>query len=288
MWSDVGPHFRCYRFVWYWLIYVPGKYRCHASFNMFAEHHGKGIVDGHFGTLSLWTSLAAVRVVIKTADQLADEWRKACSMARESDPELPACEFVVFDPPAAVGRLSFVLDSEHHKLRVTKTYALSSQIRDTTKPVCAGVDKACVANLRVCNHILSGEPAREAFVPRVLRDKEAVSEWRRGYRDLHPESEPPNYLKLRRRYESQSHVFVQASQRHCSFAGRCRARLSTQIARKASAKRWWARQRARRSKAQVRGDPSDSESSSSSSCNSSSSSSSRCSAPPAKKLCVEQ
>lgn len=53
LWMDCGPHFRCFEVLHDLLIDVP---ECFAiptvRINYFAEHHGKSLVDGHFGHVS--------------------------------------------------------------------------------------------------------------------------------------------------------------------------------------------------------------------------------------------
>ena len=63
LWGDCGPHFRAKAFV-YWiqkllldgLKVITGNDSLVIELSFFAEHHGKGVVDGHFGKLSQWVS----------------------------------------------------------------------------------------------------------------------------------------------------------------------------------------------------------------------------------------
>lgn len=51
-WNDTGRHFQCGELAHYLLKVVPVEYNIQVTWNFFGEHHGKSIVDGHFGMLS--------------------------------------------------------------------------------------------------------------------------------------------------------------------------------------------------------------------------------------------
>jgi hypothetical protein len=53
-WMDCGPHFRCGEVLYDLVIDVPRRLQICAPvrLNFFAEHHGKSIVDSHFGHIS--------------------------------------------------------------------------------------------------------------------------------------------------------------------------------------------------------------------------------------------
>ena len=51
-WNDTGRHFQCGELAHYLLKVVPVEYDIQVTWNFFGEHHGKSIVDGHFGLLS--------------------------------------------------------------------------------------------------------------------------------------------------------------------------------------------------------------------------------------------
>jgi hypothetical protein len=51
-WNDTGRHFQCGELAHYLLTKVPSEFNVQVTWNFFGEHHGKSIVDGHFGTLS--------------------------------------------------------------------------------------------------------------------------------------------------------------------------------------------------------------------------------------------
>ena len=51
-WNDTGRHFQCGELAHFLLKIVPFKFNVQVSWNFFGEHHGKSIIDGHFGLLS--------------------------------------------------------------------------------------------------------------------------------------------------------------------------------------------------------------------------------------------
>ena len=69
-WTDVGPHFRCQKVAHFLLVDVPKMFKIDVDWNMFAECHGKSIVDGHFGLLSRWIKDIETRTKVSTIDSL--------------------------------------------------------------------------------------------------------------------------------------------------------------------------------------------------------------------------
>ena len=51
-WTDTGRHFQCGELAHFLLNFLPVTFGIQVTWNFFAEHHGKNIVDGHFGLLS--------------------------------------------------------------------------------------------------------------------------------------------------------------------------------------------------------------------------------------------
>ena len=51
-WNDTGRHFQCGELAHFLLTSVPIKFGVQVTWNFFGEHHGKSIIDGHFGLLS--------------------------------------------------------------------------------------------------------------------------------------------------------------------------------------------------------------------------------------------
>ena len=51
-WNDTGRHFQCAELAHFILTCVPFEFNVQVTWNFFGEHHGKSIIDGHFGLLS--------------------------------------------------------------------------------------------------------------------------------------------------------------------------------------------------------------------------------------------
>ena len=51
-WNDTGRYFQCGELAHFLLKIVPFSFNVQVSWNFFGEHHGKNIIDGHFGLLS--------------------------------------------------------------------------------------------------------------------------------------------------------------------------------------------------------------------------------------------
>ena len=51
-WNDTGRHFQCAELAHFLLNFVPFEFNVQVTSNFFGEHHGKSILDGHFGLLS--------------------------------------------------------------------------------------------------------------------------------------------------------------------------------------------------------------------------------------------
>ena len=51
-WNDTGRHFQCGELAHFLLNFVPVEFNVQVTWNFFGEHHGKSVVDGHFGLLS--------------------------------------------------------------------------------------------------------------------------------------------------------------------------------------------------------------------------------------------
>ena len=75
LWGDCGPHFRSLQLVYWACVTLLGAITAARNFrvgtfeidlNFFAEHHGKGCVDGRFGTLALWVKEYCSRFTINS------------------------------------------------------------------------------------------------------------------------------------------------------------------------------------------------------------------------------
>jgi hypothetical protein len=69
-WCDPGPHFRSAEFMHFVFARLPLMYNKQIFLNYFTEHHGKSVVDGHFGVLTRWFSEVEATRYIHTIDDL--------------------------------------------------------------------------------------------------------------------------------------------------------------------------------------------------------------------------
>ena len=99
-WTDLGTHFRCYRFWAYWLGYVPLTRNVKTGNNCFPGGHGKTRLDGAFGRRQRWTLQMALRQVISSEVDLTDMLNGRARKAREQNPLSPETEFILFTPPS--------------------------------------------------------------------------------------------------------------------------------------------------------------------------------------------
>ena len=84
-WNDTGRHFQCGELAHYLLKIVPVEFNIQVTWNFFVEHHGKSIVDGHFGVLSRMKTQIETRVQVDTIDQLIAELQKKEREAHETE-----------------------------------------------------------------------------------------------------------------------------------------------------------------------------------------------------------
>ena len=69
VWADCGPHFRALEFAHSVLVELRGKKK-YTTLNFFGEHHGKSVVDGHFGVLSRKLEEASKHERLESIDEL--------------------------------------------------------------------------------------------------------------------------------------------------------------------------------------------------------------------------
>ena len=194
MWCDTGPHFRAYEFLSYWCVYVPKLLKIDAMLSFFAEHHGKGRVDAHFGHLSEWLRLAAAVAVISDAPGLVDAWRKHAAQAYDDSGKTAAnCTFVDFTPPAKASLPQDTLNNAALQLRISRSMCW------------AGVRWKGTDAVRLHNYVFTGAQ-RSTWVGPVLKATGDDTDWRQAYRKEEPEFEPPPLAKLKKRFLWQKHV----------------------------------------------------------------------------------
>ena len=69
-WNDTGRHFQCGELAHFLLKIVPFSFNVQVSWNFFGEHHGKNILDGHFGLLSITIKNIERRKYIRTIQDM--------------------------------------------------------------------------------------------------------------------------------------------------------------------------------------------------------------------------
>ena len=100
LWADVGPHFRCSRLVGFWLSYVLRSLKLKATdLFFFPEHHGKGIIDGHFGRMRMWLLTLAKSKIISTLQGYTEGMGERAMQYKVQNPTSPNCVLHAFSPP---------------------------------------------------------------------------------------------------------------------------------------------------------------------------------------------
>ena len=85
MWCDVGPHYRSARFITFWIAHLCKLYGVESLLELFAEHHGKGILDGFFGRMAHWLeAIAKTNVVASLQDYCSLMAARADQHCREN------------------------------------------------------------------------------------------------------------------------------------------------------------------------------------------------------------
>jgi hypothetical protein len=228
LWSDCGPHYRSYQFVYWALVALPRKlhrkyeHPVEVRLNFFCEQHGKGPNDAHFAVVKGWIHQYCFRGgVVSTltdAKQAMDEGA-AAAMELHPPPEGPSYIQKVVDvdalgaKPPAVTELADT-GKDPNNFRISKTYCLTSKyIPDKYRPPADKQQATLVYDYEIQNRVFSdclvGTPvsARQGYL-RVESTGLAADRrhWKIGKRDNKPELEPFAADKLRRRMEAQIHL----------------------------------------------------------------------------------
>ena len=101
--GDCGPRFRRYQFASWALVTVLQTLRAscpglRVQLAFFAEHHGKGRVDGHFGVSSLWLRQFCARDIVNSPSLLIQAFRLGALHAMKDNPKGPKYGFANFEP----------------------------------------------------------------------------------------------------------------------------------------------------------------------------------------------
>ena len=191
MWSDCGPHFRAYEHMGYcfksW--YVP--FACSLRIALFAEKHGKGLVDALFAMVRGWirAKLSKLKTLIKDIPSLVSALRDGAesTMRLDKPPQGPEyiIEHVTSDrKPASVWRV----ESKYFHLEQSYCWEIR-QGRDPSR------ENAIWYNTRYAD-ITLGEQLRIRHVL-VQTSKVADRNWRKGYYGSKRWDQPPPTKKKR-------------------------------------------------------------------------------------------
>jgi len=225
MFADVGPHFRNCTFLAYWLTHLLEKYttldECELVF--FPEHHGKGPVDAHFGTLRAWKDASAQSAVISTLDGYVEALRLRGDAASRQGGAL--YEFYAFTPPARSMLPLTPLDA---------TYLRDNHC--SVKTVYNWRGRRVGGATMISTAPLAGLPLTHSIRPcfgEVAKGL-AEAEWRMAYRALEPERSAVKLGTLSRVWEEYKTTPLNLALRRASWSERCQAFLHTRARNKAA------------------------------------------------------
>ena len=99
-WQDAGNHFRSYQTLFWQTVEVLDMHKhLHTVFvHTDCEEHGKGAVDGHFGTCDRWKNEASMQQVLATASDLVGAYKRGGDRAMVIDPEGPKYHAHLLEP----------------------------------------------------------------------------------------------------------------------------------------------------------------------------------------------
>ena len=117
-WCDPGPHFRSAEFMHFVFARLPSMYVKKIFLNYFTEHHGKSVVDGHFGVLTRWFSEVEATRYIHTIDDLIGAFR---DKVRSNQNMTSIIEFDIYSRTQPRGQI--------HRLTVDNFKAYMSFVR---------------------------------------------------------------------------------------------------------------------------------------------------------------
>ena len=119
-WMDCGPHFRCYEVLYDFLIDLPHCYPIPTiRVNFFAEHHGKSLVDGHFGHVSRAVNRWSLKQRLVDIQDL-------CSAISEYFPSDSVHPLVLPTPTRSLVAQLKLLQGKAH-VKITQNYYFVSQ-----------------------------------------------------------------------------------------------------------------------------------------------------------------
>ena len=151
-WSDCGPHFRSAEILAFIYHQLPQLRQGQYFLNFFAEHHGKSVVDGHFGVLTNWFSAVEAVRNVRNIHDLVELFREKTVNRPNLNSKTPEYFFDIYDrfePRGVTHKLTVKnLCSYLAFVRVgNKLFASTLSTLDYTKytevafKVTAGIDK---------------------------------------------------------------------------------------------------------------------------------------------------
>ena len=173
IWSDVGPHFRCYDV----LAHLTGAWRPTMAGRLrvcwFTEKHGKGEVDAMFSHMGMWLSnfLRQKDAVIKTPEELVAVCQAGAKKGEERDPsERSGVEWLVrrFEMAA---KPQWLWKFPSCEFQITLTYCLEMP------PTVLGGKNKCHWK----NFIFADRDTGKFHPCAVEKEKLTDRDWRRGY-----------------------------------------------------------------------------------------------------------
>ena len=192
MWCDVGPHYRNARFLAFWLVHLLKELGVpEASVEFFVEHHGKGIIDGHFGRMASWLDAIAKKKVVATLVDYCKFMGERAEMHHTENPMVPRCEFHAFTPPAKASLPPKVLDADwlrYRNMRIKSSYSWRSEM-------IGGEPMLHVRAMCGSEYFASARPVFLSAAALKKVDK-ATGPWKEYYRSSCPEKRELNIGSL--------------------------------------------------------------------------------------------
>ena len=253
-WSDIGKHYRATQHLSYWLYTLPKQLQKKTGLDFLEAEHGKGVLDGLFGRMRMWTLTMAKKVTIKSVAQYCALLQRRANNYMKHNPNGPTYKFVHFKPGPRKGYGKDRVDFGDLDIRCNATYSLSSA------PQAGG-------HVKIYDHVLTGKPAHvsgraklaEPAHGAALEDapdemtilgaamaaaneaKTDADGWKRAYRKVAPEESKPHIKKMRNSFkaifegrDALRNSMVWASRRKPASEQRARAHSLRRKAHKAS------------------------------------------------------
>jgi hypothetical protein len=108
IWTDCGPHFHSFEFAHAVLRELPERLSIPVQWSFFGEHHGKSVVDGHFGLLSRWLKEGEKSRPVENMQSCIDLMREKLhgSNALKPDDDKLSVQFRIYDRAERSARMT--------------------------------------------------------------------------------------------------------------------------------------------------------------------------------------